>query len=83
MDWISQAPKEIAKCLNHLESNYSAFPLIGNWIIWKIGNGDQVLIGIDSWIGCKENHKTPTHLIHKLHRNGLYTLKQVAHIIEP
>jgi hypothetical protein len=37
----------------------SNFQLIGNWLIWKVGRGDKVQIGIDPWIGSKGQHRLP------------------------
>jgi hypothetical protein len=56
----------------------SAFPLIGNWLVWKIGKGDKVQIGLDPWIGCKESYKIPSHLILDLKNRGYHSLRQIA-----
>ena len=40
-----------------------AFPLIGNWIAWKIGNGRSVRLGEDPWVGAREDHKFPISVI--------------------
>ena len=34
-----------------------AFPLIGNWLAWEIGNGRSVRIGEDPWEGAREDYK--------------------------
>jgi hypothetical protein len=70
-----QATKKVSKCYNHLESYTFYLSLVGNWLVWKIGRGEQVLIGLDPWIGCKEAYKLPTHLIHELQRKGYHSLR--------
>ena len=34
-----------------------AYPLVGQWIGWKIGNRRQVRVGEDPWTGVGENFK--------------------------
>jgi hypothetical protein len=29
----------------------NAFPLVGSWMMWKIGNGWKVRVGEDPWMG--------------------------------
>jgi hypothetical protein len=36
-----------------------------------------VLIGIDPWIGSKEDYKLPARPICELHRKGFYTLGHI------
>jgi hypothetical protein len=55
----------------------NAFPLIGKWLIWKIGNGAHILIGKDPWIGSKDNHLLPENMVCSLNEGGFYYLSQV------
>jgi hypothetical protein len=34
-----------------------AFPLVGNLIVWHIGNGEKVRLGEDPWLGAGNNYK--------------------------
>jgi len=34
-----------------------AFPLIGNWIAWSIGNGQKVKLGLYSSVGSSDAYK--------------------------
>ena len=43
-----------------------AFPLIGNWIAWEIGNGRSVRIGIDPYDGAREDYRIPPSVLNKL-----------------
>jgi len=31
----------------------ATFPLIGNWLIWRVGKGDKVQVGLDPQISSK------------------------------
>jgi hypothetical protein len=52
-----------------------AFPLIGNWLVWKIGRGNKVQIGLDPWIGSNDAYRLPHHLVMDLKSQGYHTLK--------
>ena len=32
------------------------FDIIGDFLVWRIGNGNDVRIGLDPWTGCKWRH---------------------------
>ena len=49
-----------------------SFDLIGDFLVWKVGNGESVRIGMDPWVGCKWRNMLPPHLIDKLHSAGIY-----------
>jgi hypothetical protein len=38
------------------KATIEAFPIIGKWIIWKVGKGDKVLNHLDPWIGSENHH---------------------------
>ena len=40
-----------------------AFPLVGNWVSWKIGEGRRIRIGQDPWSGFGDNFRLPNNLI--------------------
>jgi hypothetical protein len=48
----------------------SAFQLVGNWLIWKVGKGDIVQIGLDPWVGSKGRHILSPQLILELRGRG-------------
>jgi len=43
-----------------------------------VGNGVQVRIGVDPWIGCKTMVIFPDEIIDILHEKGLFILYEVA-----
>ena len=55
-----------------------SFDLIGNNLIWKIGNGEEVRIGLDPWVGCLWRHNLPIQLIERIHSFGFYFLKDIG-----
>jgi hypothetical protein len=57
------ATKILKKWICNLESHSKLFSLIGNWLIWKVGDGADILIGKYPWIKCKGKHILPYPLI--------------------
>ena len=51
-----------------------AYPLVENWIAWKIGDGRQVRVGEDPWAGSGENYRLSPCLLHLLRTQRVYTL---------
>ena len=54
------------------------FDLIGNGLVWKVGNGPEVRIGPDPWVGYKWRHLLPSHMLERLHYHGFYFLKDIG-----
>ena len=55
-----------------------SFDLIGQALVWRIGTGTEVRIGIDPCLGCKWRHVLPDCMIDKLHSIGFYVIKDIA-----
>ena len=55
-----------------------SFDLIGQSLVWRIGTGTEVRIGIDPWLGCKWRHNLPVSMIEKLHIGGYFVLRDIA-----
>ena len=53
MEWIRVTNKK-KRCMSICwKAVLWSFDLIGNYLSWKVGNGADVRIGYDSWVGCK------------------------------
>ena len=55
-----------------------SFDLIGQSLVWRVGTGAEVHIGMDPWIGCKWRHCLHASMIDKLHSDGFSILKDIA-----
>ena len=53
-----------------------AFPQVGNWLAWLVGNGREVRVGEDPWLGSGESFKLSKGLVLKLRSLGIFTLNQ-------
>ena len=78
MEWIRVTNKK-KRCMSICwKAVLWSFDLIGNYLSWKVGNGADVRIGYDSWVGCKWRHVLPSNLIDKLHYLGFIFLKDIG-----
>lgn len=48
-----------------------AFPLIGRWLVWKVGKGNKVKTVEDPWLGYPESFILSDPLINYLHSRFL------------
>ena len=55
-----------------------AFDIIGDFLVWKIGNGSAVRIKLDPWIGCNWRHALHLPMLDRLHLAGLYCLSDIG-----
>lgn len=62
----------------HWKALVQCFPLVGRWLVWKVGNGEQVRIGVDPWVGYKNKFRFPYWLIEMLQDRGICTLNQAV-----
>jgi hypothetical protein len=54
-----------------------AFSLIENYLIRKVVNGQNILIGKDPWISCENKHLLLDLLIIELNNQGFFYLNQI------
>ena len=43
-----------------------AFPLVGKWTAWRIGNGKNLRMGEDPWARAGEEYKLPESILTQL-----------------
>jgi hypothetical protein len=77
-DWVRNPDKQLHNASIIWKVVNSTFHLVGNWLIWKVGKGEKVQIGLDPWIGSKGLHRLPPWLIQDLRSKGFYTLRQIV-----
>jgi hypothetical protein len=79
LDWIRSPNKSAKKGTIIWKAIINSFHIIGDWLIWKIGDDSKVLIGKDPWIGCANNHLLPEELVISLNQRGFFYLNQIGH----
>lgn len=78
VDWIWQRNKASPNTSTQWRDLTLAFPMIGNFPAWRVGNGTQVKIGTDAIVGCMEGVFLPEGLVNLLRMKGFCTLNRVA-----
>ena len=78
LEWIRSLVKEKENISICWKAVLWAFDIIGNFLVWKIGNGTTVRIGLDPWIGCKWRHVLPYSMLEKLHLAGFFCLSNIG-----
>jgi len=58
----------------------TSFNLISEGLVWRVGNGRNLCIGSNSWLGSGQNHMLPAHLILHLRDRGFSCL---VHVVDP
>ena len=59
-----------------------AFPLVGNWVAWKVGDGGRIRIGQDPWVGSGDNYRLPDNLVSLLKDKGITLLAYASSYID-
>jgi len=75
--WIMNPAKDKKNVSVIWKATVESFKVIEQGLAWKIGNGNNVKIGKDPWVGCNENYALPTGLVHHLENKGILFLSQV------
>ena len=51
-----------------------AFPIIGNWLTWKLGDGKNIKLELDPWVGGESLYSLSQGLRHSLNSQVFSTL---------
>lgn len=51
-EWIQSIAKSFSNALIILKSLVLYFPLIVNWLVWKVGDVKKVCLGSEPWMRC-------------------------------
>jgi hypothetical protein len=58
-EWVRNHVKRIQNASIIWKAIITTFPLVGNWLVWHVGKGDKVQIGLDPWIKSRGFHRLP------------------------
>eukprot|EP00253_Pinus_taeda_P023807 PITA_23807 len=79
-DWIRNPAKNKNNASVIWKETVESFRVIEQGLAWKIGNGQNVKIGKDPWVGCNMNYALSPGLTQHLESRGIYFLYQVEKI---
>ena len=77
LNWIRVSCKQKRQISICWKTVLWSFDLIGNNMVWKVGNGVDVHLGMDPWVGCKWRYILPYPMIDTLHSLGFYFPKDI------
>lgn len=74
VEWFRRPQKLVANSSIGWKALVGAFPLIGDWTVWQIGNGKSVRIGANPWLGAGAGYKLFEELIEYLNDHGIFSI---------
>lgn len=79
-EWIRKESKKEKNGSVVWKATVEAFKVIEQGLAWQIGNGENLKIGKDPWVGCNEKYALSPGLIRHLESKGIRHLSQVEKI---
>eukprot|EP00253_Pinus_taeda_P004333 PITA_04333 len=79
-DWIRSQEKKSKQCSVIWKATVEAFTVIEQGLAWKVGDGKNVRIGRDPWVGCNESFALSPGLLRHLGSKVFFTLNQVEKV---
>eukprot|EP00253_Pinus_taeda_P029860 PITA_29860 len=79
-DWIRDPNKKGRNISVIWKATSEAFKVIEQGFSWQVGNGENVKIGRDPWVGCNDRYALPQGLIRHLETKGFFNLHQIEKI---
>eukprot|EP00253_Pinus_taeda_P008879 PITA_08879 len=79
-EWIRSQNKKAKNSSAIWKATVEAFSVIEQGLAWKVGDGRQIRIGRDPWVGCNEAFALSPGLLRHLDTKGISTLNQVERI---
>jgi hypothetical protein len=73
IEWFRQ-PKKSSKGSIVWKDMVEAFPLVGDWVVWKIGDKKKVRVGEDPWLGAGNYFRLSLPLILSLRNKNIDSL---------
>lgn len=78
IDWVRIQNKYKSNVSNIWKVLLASFNIIESRISWRIGTGEQALIGIDPWSGNGGSYVIPPKLIKYLNRQGIEIINHIS-----
>eukprot|EP00253_Pinus_taeda_P018177 PITA_18177 len=79
-EWIRNPAKKEKNASVVWKAIVEAFKVIEQALAWQIGNGENLRIGKDPWVGCNGNFALSPGLIRHLESKGILHLRQIEKI---
>eukprot|EP00253_Pinus_taeda_P029408 PITA_29408 len=79
-EWIRSQNKKTKNSSAIWKATVEAFSVIEQGLAWKVGDGKQIRIGRDPWVGCNEAFALSPGLLRHLDTKGILTLNQVERV---
>lgn len=79
-DWIRSQDKKTKQSSVIWKATVEAFTVIERGLAWKVGDGKNVRIGRDPWVGCNQSYALSPGLLRHLASKGFFTLNQVEKV---
>jgi hypothetical protein len=74
VEWFREERKNLKGISNCRRALTASFPIIIDWLAWKLRNGWDIRIGVDPVIGTQSFYKLSKNLISTLHSNVIKLL---------
>ena len=82
LDWIRNPNKSHQGGFVIWKVVTKSFDVIGENLVWKVGNGRRVRVGEDPWLGCNEGFRLSELLVVSLRQRGVNYLYQLASLVQ-
>jgi len=77
-DWIRSRVKTHAGGSVIWKAVVKSFHILESNLVWNVGNGHNLKIGVDPWLGSGQHHLLPIHIIEQLGQRGIHFLCDLA-----
>eukprot|EP00253_Pinus_taeda_P018226 PITA_18226 len=79
-EWIRSQNKKGQNSSAIWKATVEAFSVIEQGLAWKVGDGKQIRIGRDPWVGCNDAFALSPGFLRHLDSKGIQTLNQVERV---
>eukprot|EP00253_Pinus_taeda_P030442 PITA_30442 len=79
-DWIRSPNKKGKNCSVIWKATSESFKIIEKGLAWQVGNGENLRIGRDPWVGCNDLFALSPGLLAHLNTKGIHRLSQIENM---